>query len=138
MTKPLTSFLTNQSLSFSFEVLLCQKEIRKAIHQERRSFAKSEADAFLTELPEDLRYASLLAQEKGASSWLNTLLITKCVCFTLHKRAFRDAVALRYSWTLDEEILVECVCCIAFFHPTGTASRSLRGFNMASPWLRNR
>ena len=77
-----------------------------------RSFAKSEADALLTELPEGLRYASLPAQEKGASSWLNTVPITEHG-FTFHKRAFRDADALRYGWTL-QEILVECVCGISF------------------------
>ena len=108
LTQPLTLLLSDQSRNFSFEVLLCQEEIRKAIRQERRSFAKSEADALLTELPEDLRYASLLAQEKGASSWLNTLPITEHG-FALHKRAFRDAIALRYGWT-PEEIPVECVC----------------------------
>ena len=70
LTKPLTSLLTDQSLNFSFEVFLCQEKIRKAINQERRSFVESETDASLTELPKDLRYASLyiLAQELGASS----------------------------------------------------------------------
>ena len=64
MTQPLTSLLTDHSLDSSFDILLCQQEIRKAICQERRSFAKSEADAFLMELPDDLRYPSLLAQGK--------------------------------------------------------------------------
>ena len=26
----------------------------------------------------------------------------------------------------------------SFFHPVGVASSSLRGFNMAAPWLKNR
>ena len=38
-----------------------------------------------------------LAQEKGASSWLTSLLLEE-FGFTLHKGAFRDAVALRYGW----------------------------------------
>ena len=88
--------------------MLCQEEIRKVIRQERRSQAKSEADALVTELPDDLRYAILLAQEKGASSWLSILPIAEHG-FTLHKRAFRDAIALRYGWT-PKEIPVECIC----------------------------
>ena len=38
-----------------------------------------------------------LAQEKGASSWLTSLPIEE-FGFTLHKRAFQDALALRYNW----------------------------------------
>ena len=40
----------------------------------------------------------LLAQEKGASSWLSALPIEE-FGFALHKGAFRDALALRYGWT---------------------------------------
>ena len=38
-----------------------------------------------------------LAQEKGASSWLTPLPLEE-FSFTLHKGAFRDAIALRYGW----------------------------------------
>ena len=38
-----------------------------------------------------------LASEKGASSWLTALPLTE-FGFSLHKGAFRDAVALRYGW----------------------------------------
>ena len=39
-----------------------------------------------------------LAQEKGASSWLNVPPIQEHG-FSLHKSDFRDALALRYGWT---------------------------------------
>ena len=39
----------------------------------------------------------VLAQEKGASSWLTTLPIEE-FGFALHKGAFQDALALRYNW----------------------------------------
>ena len=39
-----------------------------------------------------------LAQEKGASSWLTALPVEE-FGFALHKGAFRDALALRYSWS---------------------------------------
>ena len=108
LTQPLTSLLTDQSFSFSVDILLNQERIRKAIHQERKTHSKSEADALITELSEDLHHAIVLAQEKGASSWLSALPIREHG-FTLHNGAFRDAMALRYGWTL-KEILVECVC----------------------------
>ena len=38
-----------------------------------------------------------LAQEKGASSWLTSLLIEE-FGFALHKGAFHNALALRYNW----------------------------------------
>ena len=40
----------------------------------------------------------ILAEEKGASSWLTTLPIEEHG-FSLHKGAFSDALALRYGWT---------------------------------------
>ena len=39
-----------------------------------------------------------LAQEKGASSWLTTLPLEE-YGYSLHKGAFRDAIALRYGWS---------------------------------------
>ena len=38
-----------------------------------------------------------LAQEKGSSIWLTSLPIQE-FGFALHKRAFQDALALRYNW----------------------------------------
>ena len=51
-----------------------------------------------------------LGSEKGASSWLSALPLEK---FVLHKTAFRDAIALRYGWTLSN-IPSHCVCGQAF------------------------
>lgn len=49
-----------------------------------------------------------LAQEKGASSWLNVLPIQEHgIC--LHKSDFRDALALRYGWT-PSELPAHCPC----------------------------
>ena len=49
-----------------------------------------------------------LAQEKGVSNWLTTLPIDENG-FTLHKGAFRDAIALRYGW-LPSNIPSTCTC----------------------------
>ena len=55
-----------------------------------------------------MQLAMDLAQEKGASSWLTALPLEEH-CFTLHKSAFRDAMALRYGW-VPSQIPSSCVC----------------------------
>ena len=55
-----------------------------------------------------MQLAMNLAQEKGASSWLTVLLLEEHR-FTLHKRAFWDAVSLRYGWA-PSQIPTNCAC----------------------------
>ena len=59
-------------------------------------------------LPPDLQRAMDLSQEKGASNWL-TVLPMEEFGFSLHKGAFRDALALRYGWPL-QDIPSSCAC----------------------------
>ena len=47
-----------------------------------------------------------MANEKGSSTWLTALPLSEHG-FALHKRAFHDALALRYGWTPTE---VPCTC----------------------------
>ena len=47
-----------------------------------------------------------LVQERGASSWL-TILPLEEFGLTLHKGAFRDAIALRYGW---QPALIPSMC----------------------------
>ena len=49
-----------------------------------------------------------LAQMKGASAWLNALPL-KDEGYTLNKREFFDAIALRYRWTL-RRTPINCGC----------------------------
>ena len=49
-----------------------------------------------------------IAKEKGASSWLTTLPIAD-LGFSLNKQEFRDAVSLRYNWTI-KDVAPECAC----------------------------
>ena len=74
----------------------------------KRHRSTAAADALVSELPSDLRHAVLLAQEKGASSWLTSLPVREHG-FALHKGAFRDALALRYGW-IPKDFPVECIC----------------------------
>ena len=69
------------------------------IRKKKRDRLSSHARELKSVLPPDLQRAMDLAQEKGASNWLTVLPIEK-FGFSLHKGAFRDALALRYSWPL--------------------------------------
>ena len=59
-----------------------------------------EARNLQTQLPSTLQHSMELSQEKGASSWLSLLPIDNHG-FALHKSAFRDALSLRYGWSLQ-------------------------------------
>ena len=61
-------------------------------------------------LPDDMRRSVQLASEKGSSTWLTARRRPlKEYGFTLHKGAFRDALALRYDWTPDH-LPSKCDC----------------------------
>ena len=65
----------------------------------RRRDVKDAASELKAKLPACLQRAVDLAQESGALSWLTSRPIEE-FGFTLHKSAFRDAIALRYGWSL--------------------------------------
>ena len=58
-------------------------------------------------LPE-MKYTIQLASEKGASSWLNALPLSKHG-FDLTKTEFRDGITLRYTWEA-KNMLAICPC----------------------------
>ena len=84
--------------------MLAKREVQR-VKLER---SKSSAEALLPTLPNRLQHAMELAQEKGASSWLNTLPLDE-FGFTLHKGSFRDALALRYGWQ-PSNTPTQCAC----------------------------
>ena len=49
-----------------------------------------------------------LSQEKGSSSWLNVIPLIE-MGFDLNKREFRDALHLRYNWSIYDKPGA-CVC----------------------------
>ena len=62
--------------------------------------------------PRKTQRALDLAKEKGSSAWL-TVLPLQDLGFDLNKREFRDAVKLRYDWSV-EDIPSTCACGEAF------------------------
>ncbi len=85
-----------QSLETPLSVDL-QLNAKKEVRKQRREQATEAAHNLKKDLPHTLKRAMEFAQEKGASSWLTALPIEE-FGFTLYKRAFQDALALRYNW----------------------------------------
>ena len=74
-----------------------QLSSKLVIGKEKREAYMSSLNALKTSLSDSQCYAMTLAQEKGASIWLTSLPLEE-YGFSLHKGAFRDALALRYGW----------------------------------------
>ena len=83
-------------------------EVKREISRGRQEELKLAADTLRSALSEPLQLAMDLAQEKGASTWLTSLPLEE-FGFSLHKGAFRDALALRYGW-LPQHTPTHCAC----------------------------
>ena len=91
------------------------------IKKENRNQQQTIANELKTHLPTDLQLAMDLSQEKGTSNWL-TILLVKEYGFSLHKGAFRDALALRYGWNLNNSpSTCSCVSNISVEHTLSCA-----------------
>ena len=85
-----------------------EKEIESLIRRERKEFEDTLLKTLRQKMSKEMIRANDLAQMKGASSWLNALPL-KDEGYTLNKREFFDAIALRYRWTLSRTP-VNCGC----------------------------
>ncbi len=83
-------------------------EVRRSA---RLSVARS-AETLHAELHPSMQHARLLASEKGSSSWLTVLPLVDHG-FALPKGAFRDALCLRYGWSVPN-LPSTCVCGSSF------------------------
>ena len=71
--------------------------IRTSIHSLNHQFSKEQSDSVRSRLSPQLQRLFDIANEKDVSSWLTALPISDHG-FDLHKRAFWDALCLRYGW----------------------------------------
>ena len=85
---------------------------KSEIHSECAKREKENLQSLMSVLSPSERKVLELAGEKGASSWLTALPIAS-FGFVLHKRAFPDALALRYGW-LPNNLPSHCACGTAF------------------------
>ena len=112
ITTPLTNTIMEQLFDYPYEVSCSQLDAKRSVNKERHEISKQSADNIRGTLPITLQHSMDLAQETGASNWLTTQPIQEHG-FTLHKRAFYDAIALRYSWK-PLSTPSNCACGIAF------------------------
>ena len=109
LTEPLVHLISSQAVSFDPEKLrTTQRSIRKG--QKEASNAKWElmlADIEKESSP-SLKLAIAIGKQKGASNWLTSIPRTTHGT-VLHKGDFRDAIYLRYGWTLPN-LFEKCVC----------------------------
>ena len=76
--------ILKQSVENATEIEAQQKEARKKIREVNRKQRDDEMEAVLTSVTNITRKATVLAQEKGASTWLGTLPIEEH-SFPLHR-----------------------------------------------------
>ena len=105
---PLIDNLLEHSSNFSYEDQLIQRDLKNRIMAELEQQWQNTSGEVFEKLSVDRRRLMELAQEKGASSWLSTLPLSDHG-FSLNKSTFRDALCLRFGWTLPELPSV-CVC----------------------------
>ena len=94
LSTPLASFNKD-----SIEIQQCEIEQTKISLKQKADIQReriSKKSRIKNNLPE-MKYTIQLVSEKGASSWLNALPLSKHG-FDLTKTEFRDGIALRYTW----------------------------------------
>ena len=83
-------------------------KVKAAVKAEKTTKLRDRASTIMRQLPSPLQRNVQLAQEKGAPSWLSAILIS-AHGFSLTKAEFRDAIALRYGWPL-QQMPSHCSC----------------------------
>ena len=108
VTSSLTDHILDQDKKYGQDIIDEQLQNKATIGGQNKERGLTEADDLYNQLPDSLQRAVALAREKGASTWLTVLPLTEHG-FTLHKAAFRDALAMRYGWT-PPKLPSKCDC----------------------------
>ena len=114
ISAPLNHLIKCQVTEYSGDTLAAQMRAKQEVRKQRQDILKSSAATLKVTLKASLKHAMDLAQEKGASTWLTSLPLED-YGFSLHKGAFRDAMALRYGW-LPSNVPTNCACGTHFMH----------------------
>ena len=94
VSDPLKDAILQQRFEYQGDVVHEQVEAKGEVRRMKRERSMQAADSLKQSLSVSLQCSMELAQEKGSSVWLTSLPIQE-FGFTLHKRAFLDALALR-------------------------------------------
>ena len=93
VTTPLRALILSNNFNYGADIICSQYSREMEIKQSKMSNLSIISKELLSKLTTRLPMAVNLAQEKGASCWLTALPIQEHG-FSLHKTAFRDALAL--------------------------------------------
>jgi len=112
VTEPLRLLILSQNISLFADIRSSLSSRKLEIKQSKAINLSTFSKKLFSKLTPTLQRAVTLAQEKGASSWLTALPVQEDV-FSLHKTAFRNAVALRCGW-LPSRTPSHCACGTSF------------------------
>ena len=110
ITRPHTHSIEQQN----FQMLETDDEgrnietLKKLCREEKEKKEKEKMEKIISSLPKHVTDYVYQAQDKGASSWLNTIPM-KEQHLDLNKEEFRDALRLRYNMPLDN-LPSKCAC----------------------------
>ena len=99
ITAPLAALIISQGSSQFPDCTQVQKIKGENQRKQKREMTEARARNIISHLNPQQQRLMELAMEKGSSSWL-TVLPLKEHGFHLHKGEFRDAISLRYGWSL--------------------------------------
>jgi hypothetical protein len=108
ITKALVETIKTKQKTYDDNVIAQQKAMKREVRQKRNLKKKKEAEDMKLKLPQHMKRNIIMAQEKGASSWLNVIPL-KEHGFALHKGDFRDVLCLRYDWS-PPRLPSQCAC----------------------------
>ena len=108
VTSPICQNILLQCNSYTEDMIKSQLNAKASIRSKNKFLYSASAKSISSKLPEPLKKAVTLAQEQGASTWLTALPLQEHG-FSLHKGAFRDALALRYGW-IPANLSTHCAC----------------------------
>ena len=112
VTSPVVNAILTHDDRYTYDTLADQLSSVAEVKKMKRDHQSSSSSQLKASLPPDLQRAMDLSMEKDTSNWLTVLPVDE-FGFTLHKGAFRDALALRYGWSLHH-IPHTCPCDTTF------------------------
>ena len=117
--RPIVDLTISQESVIPYEAFASQSNAKTSIHTTNRQLAKQQSESVRTLLSPQLRRLFDIANEKGVSSWLTALPISEHG-FNLHKRAFWDAICIRYG-VQPSSLPTSCACGSPMSCPSITA-----------------
>ena len=108
ITNGLTDLIFNQDDDVQNLDKVQSKQTRNKLKTEKEKILKTKVDLLKEQLSDTQKRAIEAAEEKAASAWLTSLPI-KSLGYALNKQECRDAIALKYGWTM-KDIPNFCAC----------------------------